>query len=920
MTGSEGNRASRPVAAVLVGLAATAVIAGAHLLGLDRRAELIALDMRFRHASGAPDAEGVTVVQIDDRSLEQFGRWPWPRAQIAAVADVLAECGAKVVALDIIMPEPQPTRYVAPAADVYDPDTAPLVGTGRPRPVFDDAVFERTLRSANVLLPMHISFGETRDANDRAADAIAERLLADQPDSSFAAVRQALLGDVPEDTRTPELERAARIYWRARALRSMRRFALPDSAVKGYPAHEGTLVPPTVRFAEACFRSGFVSFPREDDGVMRRIPLLARSGDDVYPHFALALAAEWLADGNAAAITAETDRVRLAPAGGDPIRVPVDDNGAMLIHWRSERRPFEALSAGMPCAVRDLRQSADRSRRLARLTALALARRLGQEDLLGLFAEADRLYLRRIEREVARQRAKLFDPGDVRPPPTDLRRTESDIERRIAEGTRDLLGNLEFFVGSLPADDPNRVEVEALAGRYRRLTKADDWRRSEIDRLKSRIAEKVAGRICLVGSTSTGAADFVPTPVEPRMPGVEVHAHILNTLITGAFVRRAPAWVNVLAVLLAGAAVALAGAKLPVFRAGPLAAGLLVAYTAGNVFGLFAGLGWSVALVAPAGAMVASFLAVTAYRQFTEERAKRHIRGLFAHALSPALVDRLIEDPSLARLGGERRELSCFFSDLAGFTPLSERLGEGNTVALLNRYFDRMTDVIQQRYGGYLNKFLGDGILGFFGAPVVQEDHPRRALAAAVTCKGELARLNEELTAETGKPVRLRCRIGLTTGAAMVGNCGSSQRMDYTAIGDVVNLASRLESANKQLGTTVLAEEATWLAGDDGTLLARRIGPIVVVGKSEPVAVWEVLGRREDAEDADDLRRAFEQFDEGVALFAARRFADAAAVFENVLAARSADGPAAVYADLCRELAASPPPVDWAPAIRLQEK
>ena len=160
--------------------------------------------------------------------------------------------------------------------------------------------------------------------------------------------------------------------------------------------------------------------------------------------------------------------------------------------------------------------------------------------------------------------------------------------------------------------------------------------------------------------------------------------------------------------------------------------GMAVAYAAFNASVVFGVMNCWLAVWHPLMAMVAGFAMVTAYRQLTEERAKRRIRALFAHAMSPALVDRLLEDPSVARLGGERRVVTCFFSDMAGFTSLSERLGEQGTVSLLNRYFDRMTDVIQNRNGGYLNKFLGDGLFVFFGAPVFQDDHPARAIRAAI--------------------------------------------------------------------------------------------------------------------------------------------------------------------------------------------
>ena len=330
---------------------------------------------------------------------------------------------------------------------------------------------------------------------------------------------------------------------------------------------------------------------------------------------------------------------------------------------------------------------------------------------------------------------------------------------------------------------------------------------------------------------------------------------------------------------------------------------------------------WNVwlAVVAPVGAMLASFMAVSVYRQLTEERAKRHIRAMFAHAMSPALVDRLIEDPSVAKLGGERRVLSVYFSDLAGFTPISERLGEQQTVRLLNHYFDHMTEVIQNRSGGYLNKFLGDGIFVFFGAPVFQDDHARRAIQAAVESQQEVERLNSELAEEyAGDGVRLACRIGIATGEVMVGNCGSTDRLDYTAIGDTVNLASRLEGANKAFGTRIMVAESTWRDGGSDDLLARPLGKILVVGKQEPVSVWSLHGWRAEADD--EALRDTEDFARGVEEFQRGHFEKAKGIFESILKRTPDDKAVSLYVETCRAYLASPPPDDWNGAIKLTEK
>ena len=237
---------------------------------------------------------------------------------------------------------------------------------------------------------------------------------------------------------------------------------------------------------------------------------------------------------------------------------------------------------------------------------------------------------------------------------------------------------------------------------------------------------------------------------------------------------------------------------------------------------------------------------------------------------------------------------------------------------MLNRYFDRMTEVIQNRCGGYLNKFLGDGIFAFFGAPVPDEDHRDRAIRAALDCQREVCLLNEALAEETGTSAVLRCRIGVTTGEVMVGNCGSTQRMDYTAIGDSVNLASRLESANKFFGTRILILDQTLAAASADGLVARPLGKVIVAGKNEPVEVWDVLAGAEEA--PDEFQKSFADFARAVELMTDRKFAAVAELLEAVLKVVPDDRPAQIYLQRCKDYLAAPPARDWDGSLRLTEK
>ena len=940
-------RTSRPVGALLVGLIATVVVCAGHLAELDRPGELFTLDLRFRQFSTAGPTQDIVQVDIDDKSLQQAGRWPWPRTQIAGMVDLLIRCGAKTVAMDIEMPEPQELRFNSPAevardigiSELQEPTFHTLSEGDDWRlsaiinlvpPQFGDEDLADFLGlHENVFLPMDIALPapppSPEDLTEQVRRVLNNGLTAGLT-LSFPQVKGELAplegaashpstkSSMSNLLSSPEFDKKLRTaYLRARGLLTIQRFAI-NPTLSGYALQEGPLTPPLVTFAQAIRHSGFVTVIPDKDGTVRRIPLLAKSGSFVYPQYALSIAANELASrhGGACQWSADASHVELSYPDGFRLSIPVDRDGRLLINWmRSPNgRPAQHISAGSVVGIWKTQDTSSRVQRLKRGYQMKLAMKLGSKSLPDLLQKT-------IHSRVARQQMELYGEGDNPAIATTQACTgiENEIDRQV-----------DAFSDDFNLQDMSKEEKIVLglykngvAGLPELLKGNQEYLKEDLDNLK----KIVAGKICMIGSSATGAADFVPTPMDNRMPGVEVHANIVNTVLTGKFVRQAPWWLNLGAILLAGLAVTLLAATRPVItQAAPAAMVLAAAMAAFTCYVVFGQWGYWLTLVAPVAAMLASFVAVTAYRQLTEERAKKHIRAMFAHALSPALVDRLIEDPSMMDLS--RRELTCFFSDLQGFTPLSDRLGERATASLLRRYFDPVTEVIQNRCGGYLNKFLGDGIFVFFGAPVFQEDHAARALAAALECQEEVRKLNLQLIGEFDPPVQLRMRIGLATGKVVVGDCGSTDKQDYTAIGPTVNLASRLEGANKFFHTRVLMAKSTYdLAcasqppSAEGEWLARPLGKVVVVGVPDPTDIWNLMGRRQGA--PAELVKVCELFTQGMNAFQAGDFEQAATAFRSVLEIQPDDGPAAVYLNLCQSYLATPPPEDWR-IVRLTEK
>ena len=321
---------------------------------------------------------------------------------------------------------------------------------------------------------------------------------------------------------------------------------------------------------------------------------------------------------------------------------------------------------------------------------------------------------------------------------------------------------------------------------------------------------------------------------------------------------------------------------------------------------------WGLPLVDGAMVAVLAFALILAYRFAVADQEKLFLRRSFAYYLAPVVIDRLIEDDEPPVLGGETREVSVLFSDIADFTAISESLEPEALVALLNDYLSEMTDIVEE-HGGFVDKYIGDAIVAVFGAPLHDADHAANAIAAAFACHCRLLEIQDQFSLPHGR--RLMARIGLNSGQALVGNIGSRRRFNYTAIGDTVNLAARLEGANKAYGSNIILSGDTAAAGGKDFLL-REIDRIRVVGRQEPVAIFEPLGGPDGpisgpAIDLEGYARATDDYRAG-------RFQAAAETFTEL--ARAGDKVAASMAARAAALAANPPPGEWDGVTNLDSK
>lgn len=321
--------------------------------------------------------------------------------------------------------------------------------------------------------------------------------------------------------------------------------------------------------------------------------------------------------------------------------------------------------------------------------------------------------------------------------------------------------------------------------------------------------------------------------------------------------------------------------------------------------------------IVPASASVMlGYVSSIGYQYFTESKQKKVIKGIFSFYVNKEVVDKMLENPDAVRLGGEKTELSVMFSDLSGFTTISEMLSPEDLVKLLNEYLGAMTDIIMAE-GGTVDKYIGDAIMAFWGAPIKQEDHALRACRAIMKQQEKLRQLQGGWI-ERGLP-KLVARFGLNTGYMVVGNMGSSTRFNYTVMGDSVNLAARLEPANKEFDTYVMISEFTQ-AKVKNEFLTRQLDLLQVKGKTKPVTVFELMADRATSPNLKHLEAVANLYTEGLNYYYEQQWDKAIAKFQETLAIDANDGPSKTYIHRCEDFKANPPEAGWTGVYVMKHK
>ena len=887
--------------------------------------ESLLYDERVRHcqADRPPPDPSLVHLDVDDNALHYIGAWPWPRATLAHIFDEIALTRPKVLAVDVLLAEPKlddgetnsgrtdEDRTLAASlrqlgcADV--PVLLDFVAEATPSPFRQRltsllvADLERTEAQCMDLLRANrvdVSYLD-RDTNDSFLQireaAFHERIgreLATAPAGSApdpAAIRRALLPHAdPRFTGSVLGRLFDEQYDLVMRERAIRRFTFPIPPAAPPLLHATGAITPLLPIARAAAYCGSVSYlPESVEGTVRSVPLLVEYQGRMVPQMGLVAACAVMGvDLSTAQLTA-TELTLPRAGGAPPVVIPVSVRNltvgrvGMLMDVPLFGRPRDWLT---------MYDAPGYTRPVAHLSAYRVYQICQTHDRLDRNRKSQDLLVARALDQTDPAAATSF----ARNPPT------GPAKRQLVDDTLRNLSDFARNLGSSSDLDPDTrqmlLRTRRIEASLRLVVDQVDRLQAELDRQRTALRADLQGRAIFFGGTATGLGDQHPTAMFGVCPGIVVHGAIYNAILTGKMWRRTSPAVAAAVTAGAGLLTLLLVSGLSPGKAFVGSVGLATGYLAFDGYVLFARGGLIVDAAGPTIAVGLVWSGATLGHFLAEISERARITRRFRSYQDPYLVDYIAEHPDHVKFEGERRELTVGFSDIAGFTTLTDELGE-RVVPLLAEYMGHMVPVIRAR--GTVLQQMGDGLLFIFGRPRPDPDHAAAAVAAALAMHAALAGFNRTLADRGDRPLAIR--VGLATGEVVVGDAGPPDAYTYLALGATTNLAARLESANKFFGTRILitARTAELLRA---RFLLRPIANLRVAGKLNCTVVYEPLCATADATDQD--RRLAACTAEMVDAYRRADFPACARVAAAMTAEFGASKLATLYAD--RSAAADP--------------
>ena len=894
---------------LLIPLAVSVVIVLLNLFTPFEAVERRLYDLLLNLRPAVPEHPSILLIDVDDQAIAKVGTWPWGRNLMADGLITLREFGAFYAVFDI--------EYV---------DKSPL---GVNAEVLNQEI-PAALSAEFGAVQQNVADLFTALRERRISLAQAGGFIKDLDDLTEAS-KASLLKKIGQVARNNDefLGRSARLFQHAyftinllpetdptidKQLRDQATeklgianvLAAPDYKLRAEDARP-TIWPILGRAAGA----GFPNVVIDEDGVRRRIEVIKGYKGRWFPQLGVSALLAWM--GNPA-IELSARGILLKAArlpGGETkdVRIPLDARGQMLINWPRKDFIHSFRHMSFYELVRHKQLEHDLAQNLAAMADAGYLLNYSKDGgaFLKDYKDAEAILARALDTEKPellpdyyRLRESYFAAA--------LFFLRGDSETRIQADIDSVIANPK--TGENQKNDYRTVKNEVTSIFTEARKQAE-----ELATLRSGLKERLAGAFCIIGQTGTSTTDIGVNPFAKEYMNVGTHASVVNTILTGRFLNELPWWYSAIAgVIVAFIITFITRNVKPLTSLLVGAGGFVLILAGGSAFFIFTGR--YLAILTPGLIVLLTFLVLAMVNFLLTAQDRAFIRNAFGHYLSNDVINEILADPDKLKLGGEKKYMTAIFTDVKGFSTVSEKMDPTDLVHLLNLYLSEMSDIVLD-LKGTIDKYEGDAIISFFGAPLEMKDHARRGCLAAIRMKRTEEELNRKFLADSLTPAPLLTRIGVHTGDMVVGNMGTKTKFNYTMMGSNVNLAARLEGVNKQYGTWILTSEtAQTQAGAD--IFTRRLDRVRVVGINEPVRLYEIIEEASRIPAA--MKEAVEVFHSGLTWFEKKDWGRASKDFSTVLRMRPDDGPAKKYLERCNGYKSAPPADSWDGVFNLSEK
>ena len=881
------------------------------------KAEESFYDLGLRIKPEVVERDDILLLNVDDLAIEKVGSWPWSRDILADVLVRLRELGGKTAVFDI--------EYLSTSLQAVNKD---YIENTLPREYNDvkteikeyiDA-FSSSIQNKDIALSDVVDVGREmseyfENSISSLSDSVSSKVFKDN-DAYFASTisffGNTFLTINAVEINMEESTKEVKDFAYKNLLYSNiedKEGCIKKETLKRRANHDEVygIAPAILPLIEKAKGAGFPNVVIDSDGVRRRIPLLSEyNGKYVAqlvfsPLLSLLQPEKIIREKNCLIL-----KNVIVKNEKKDITIPLDEDGNLLINWLKkkfvdESNPQNSSFKNLSCYTL--------------IFADILEKQLlhSFDDILSLNIRTDEGYLsyhnevtmlKNEYEELLEEKARLLSGESSKFDEYFKRRTSffEDISIFLKGGSEDELHTLfDRVIQGLNEEDSISMYKEADEKVSLLFNNSRVFYKQYMEHIAS-IKKTCDASFAIIGYSGVGTSDLGTNPFWNSYPNVGTHANVYNTIMTGEFIT--PISKNI-TILLSFALAFLSAFLLNRIQKGYVKIIFGIALTiALFVFfiALFAFLNIYIQIFIPLATVSPNFVLISFLSFIFTEKEKSFLRRAFAVYLSDDVVNQIVLDPRHLALGGVAKRITALFTDIKSFSTLSEKISPEHLVSVLNIYLTRMSDIILEEKGT-IDKYIGDAIVSFFGAPIDVEDNATRACYAALRMKEAENEINKNLY-ETGKiPMPINTRIGINTGEMVVGNMGTEKKMNYTIMGNDVNLAARLEGVNKKYGTWILISESTWNE-TAGVFLGRRLDRVRVVGINTPVQLYNIMAVRKEADE--NMIKLVDAFEKAISLYRERKYLEALQAFKECQKIKSDDEPTRIYIERMESLVSDP--------------